>query len=67
MTCPYFIEYVVGDVIEALMKQNNWQGDEGRRRANDLIQNGGLHIYTTVDPKIQEILEESIYNWKSLP
>ena len=64
---PYFIEYVVEDVIEALMKQNNWQGDEGRRRANDLIQNGGLHIYTTVDPKIQEILEESIYNWKSYP
>src|SRR5690554_1190887 len=64
---PYFIEYMINEVVDTLMKQNSWEGDEGRRRANNLIQNGGLHIYTTVDPKIQEILEESIYNRNTYP
>jgi penicillin-binding protein 1A len=64
---PYFVEYVVEDVIEALMEQNGWQGEEGRKNANDLILNGGLHIYTTMDPEIQKSVEETLYNYKSYP
>jgi penicillin-binding protein 1A len=64
---PYFVEYVVEDVITALMEQNGWQGDEGRKKANDLILNGGLHIYTTMDPEIQKSVEDTLYNFEGYP
>jgi penicillin-binding protein 1A len=64
---PYFVEYVILDVRDRLMEQNGWTGDEGRQKAMKLIQEGGLHIYTTVDPEIQKSLEETVYNYKNLP
>lgn len=64
---PYFIEYVVEDVIDALMKQNGWTGSDGKRKAENLLLTGGLHIYTTVDPEIQKIVEDTLYNWDDYP
>ena len=64
---PYFVEYVVLDVRDRLMEQNGWTGDEGRQKAMKLIQEGGLRIYTTVDPEIQKSVEETVYNYKNLP
>ncbi len=64
---PYFVEYVILDVRDRLMEQNGWTGDEGRQKAMKLIQEGGLHIYTTVDPEIQKSLEQTVYNYKNLP
>jgi len=64
---PYFVEYVILDVRDRLMEQNGWTGDEGRQKAMKLIQEGGLHIYTTVDPEIQKSVEETVYNYKNLP
>lgn len=64
---PYFIEHVIYDVRDKLMKQKGWQGDEGRRKAEQLIYAGGLKIYTTVDPEMQDTLEEVIYNYENLP
>ncbi|HPT78792.1 MAG TPA: penicillin-binding transpeptidase domain-containing protein, partial [Candidatus Atribacteria bacterium] len=54
-------------VIDALMKQNGWTGNEGYSRAQNLLLNGGLHIYTTVDPEIQKIVEDTLYNWDNYP
>lgn len=64
---PYFVEYVILDVRDRLMEYYGWTGDEGRQRAMKLIQEGGLKIYTTVDPKIQKAVEEAVYNYKNLP
>lgn len=64
---PYFVEYVILDVRDRLMEHYGWTGDEGRQRAMKLIQEGGLKIYTTVDPKIQKAVEEAVYNYKNLP
>ena len=64
---PYFVEYVIQDLVEALMKQNGWEGSEGRQMANNFLQTGGLHIYTTVDPEIQKTVEDAIYNYKNYP
>ncbi|NLU37004.1 MAG: penicillin-binding protein [Clostridiales bacterium] len=64
---PYFVEYVINELVEELMKQNNWEGSEGRKKANNLIQTGGLHIYTTLDPEIQKIVEDTIYNYDNYP
>ncbi|MFO7295363.1 MAG: PBP1A family penicillin-binding protein [Clostridia bacterium] len=64
---PYFVEYVILDVRDRLMEHYGWTGDEGRQRAMKLIQEGGLKIYTTVDPEIQKAVEEAVYNYKNLP
>lgn len=64
---PYFVEYAINDLIDQLMKLNNWEGSEGRKKAINLIQTGGLHIYTTLDPEIQHIVEETIYNYDRYP
>jgi len=64
---PYFVEYVINELVEKLMKQNGWEGAEGRKKANNLIQTGGLHIYTTLDPDIQTIVEDTIYNYDKYP
>ncbi|MDD4681048.1 MAG: transglycosylase domain-containing protein, partial [Clostridia bacterium] len=64
---PYFVEYVIGDLITELMNLYGWEGTEGRKQANNLIQSGGLQIYTTMDPEIQTILEDTIYNYDKYP
>ncbi|MGI6570647.1 MAG: transglycosylase domain-containing protein [Caldicoprobacterales bacterium] len=64
---PYFVEYVINDLVSELMELYGWEGSEGKKMANDLILTGGLHIYTTLDPGIQEILEDTIYNYDNYP
>ncbi len=64
---PYFVEYVIQDLVKALMEQNGWTGSEGRQMANNLIQTGGLHIYTTLDPEIQKAVEDTVYNFNGYP
>ena len=64
---PYFVEYVVQDLIDELMKLYGWEGSDGRKQANNLIMSGGLHIYTTLDPEIQFILEDTLYNYDNYP
>lgn len=64
---PHFIEYVIMDVVEHLMKQNGWEGEDGRQQAIELIHEGGLHIYTTVDPAIQIKAEEVVYAHEDFP
>jgi len=63
----YFIEYVIQDVRNRLMEAKGWSGEEGRRKAEQYIYSGGLHIYTTLDPEIQKTVEEAVYNYKNYP
>ncbi len=64
---PHFIEYVISDVTEALMQLNGWEGEEGKKAAHNLLLTGGLHIYTTVDPKVQYAVEDAVYNYDNYP
>ena len=63
----YFIEYVITDVRDRIMELEGWKGDEGQRKAEQYIYSGGLHIYTTLDPAIQESVEQAVYNYSNLP
>ncbi|HHY82343.1 MAG TPA: PBP1A family penicillin-binding protein [Clostridiales bacterium] len=64
---PYFVEYAIEDLIGELMELYGWEGSDGRKKAINLIQTGGLHIYTTLDPEIQKIVEDTIYNYDKYP
>lgn len=63
----YFIEYVIKDVRDRIMILEGWEGEDGRRKAEQYIYSGGLRIYTTLDPKIQQSVEEAVYEYKNLP
>lgn len=63
----YFIEYVIKDVRDRIMVLEGWEGEEGRKKAEQYIYSGGLHIYTTLDPAIQQAVEQAVYNYKNLP
>ncbi|NLC44212.1 MAG: hypothetical protein GX783_08005, partial [Clostridiales bacterium] len=60
---PYFVEYVIDELTNELMSLYGWE----RKQATNLIQSGGLQIYTTLDPEIQTTLEDTIYNYDKYP
>ncbi len=59
----YFVDQVKLDVREALMEKFGYSKDE----ANNLLFNGGLQIYSTLDVKIQEIVESVFRDPEAFP
>lgn len=49
----YFVDALIEDVVEVLMKENNWE----RERAEANFYNGGYKIYSTLNPKVQDAID----------
>ncbi|MDX2084274.1 MAG: PBP1A family penicillin-binding protein [Candidatus Melainabacteria bacterium] len=49
---PYFVTYVIQDLIQTF----NRAGQNGE----DLVRRGGLEVFTTVDPQVQEAAEKAL-------
>ncbi len=65
---PYFVEYAIYDVITHILKQRNMMDTkENRAQIDNEIRTNGYRIYTTVDPKIQTAVEQSLANWDRYP
>lgn len=54
----YFVDALIDDVVDGLVKKYNY--DE--KYAEELFFNGGYKIYSTMDPKIQGILDKYYSN-----
>ncbi len=50
----YFVDALINDVVQALMKKNGWE----KPHAETNFYNGGYKIYSTLNPKIQETMEK---------
>jgi len=50
----YFVDAVIDEVLQDLQKEKGY----ALNYAAKLLYNGGLQIYTTLDPRVQTILEE---------
>lgn len=65
---PAFVEYAMYDVITQMLRQRNLQDNKSNR---DMIEKeirvGGYHIYTTVDPDMQNMVQNTIDNWDDYP
>ena len=59
----YFVDQVVNDVIADLMTQKGYSEDF----ATQQVYNGGLKIYSTMDPNIQNIMEGIFTNTSNFP
>ena len=65
---PYFVEYAVYDVVTHLLAKRGLSDTSAERnRIENELRNGGYHIFTTVDPEIQTIMEDTVYNWDKWP
>lgn len=67
---PYFVDYALVSVEQKLAEKFISEGlseDEAKKKANGVMATGGLKIYTTVDPKIQQTLENAVASYKNYP
>ena len=61
---PHFVEYAIDNVTEALLEYRNLEDTSANRQVikNELCSKG-YNIYTTIDPEMQQILEEEAVNY----
>jgi penicillin-binding protein 1A len=62
-TSNYFADYAIGRIIEDMMAQYNLSEDEARQR----LYTGGLKIYTTVNARMQNLIEEEFVPNENFP
>lgn len=59
----YFVDAVIQQVAEDLQTDRGYT----QAQANHLLYSGGLRIYTTMDPAIQNIIDEEVNNESNYP
>lgn len=59
----YFIDSLVDDLIDDLQKKAGFT----YAHAYNLVYTGGLTVYSTQDPVIQEIVDREVNNWDNYP
>ena len=64
----YFVEYAIYDVVSHLLVQRDLPNTKANRDAiENELRTGGYHIYTTVDPNVQNTVQETLSGWESYP
>lgn len=64
----YFVEYAIRDVVTHLLAQRGLNDTTANRNAiENELRTGGYHIYTTVDPDIQNTVQTSLSTWEKYP
>ncbi len=65
----YYVEYAIYDVVTKMLRvEGNQQDNQANRSAmENKLRTGGYHIYTALNPLVQEGIQEVITNWKNYP
>ena len=64
----YFVEYAISDVITHWMAQDGVPDTSANRTYyENMLRTGGYKIYTTVDPKVQNTVQETLSTWDGYP
>ena len=64
----YFVEYAISDVITHWMAQDGVPDTSANRSYyENMLRTGGYKIYTTVDPKVQNTVQETLSTWNGYP
>jgi len=65
---PYFSDYLITEVINELLDYYGMENTpENRTKIDFELRTKGYRIYSTVDPKVQRAIEETLYNWQNYP
>lgn len=60
---PHFVDFVVRQLLDRFQAHYQEQGlarDEAAQRAAQRVYGGGLHVYTTLDTRLQELAEAAV-------
>ncbi len=64
----YFVEYAISDVITHWMAQDGMPDTSANRTYyENMLRTGGYKIYTTVDPNVQNTVQETLSTWNGYP
>lgn len=64
----YFVEYAVKDVVDRLLVQRDLLDTNANRTAiENELRTGGYHIYTTLDPAIQNTVQTTLSSGRIIP
>ena len=64
----YFVEYAINDVITNLLQKRGLSNTSANRNAvENELRTSGYHIYTTVDPNVQQTVQATLSLWKNYP
>ncbi len=58
----YYTDAVVEALVQDIIEEEGFEGENARSQAFSILYNGGLRVYTTVDPKVQRTMEEIMLN-----
>ncbi|MEA5002420.1 MAG: transglycosylase domain-containing protein, partial [Christensenella sp.] len=65
---PHFVEYVINDVQTFLLKKEGLEDTEANRQKVDReMRAGGYEIYTTLNPTIQDTVQNTLANYDNYP
>ena len=64
----YFVEYSISDVVTHLLEKRGLSDTSAYRSAvENELRTSGYHIYTTVDPTIQNTVQTTLSEWEDYP
>ena len=64
----HYVEYAISDVVQTLLKLNNLENTSANRtRMENELRTGGYHVFLCLDTEIQQIVEDTLYNYASYP
>lgn len=64
---PHFIEYIIHDQLLPILAENPRYKGASQSELYNVIYNGGLRIYTTLDAKLQKVCENTINDASKYP
>ena len=63
---PYFVEYAIHDVVTHLLEKRGLP-ESSRATVENELRTSGYHIYTTVDPSVQNTVQDTLANFTGYP
>lgn len=67
---PYahYVEYAIKEVVDSFLKLNGLEDtSENRYKMENELRTGGYRVTLALDSQIQQIVEDSLENWKDYP
>ena len=64
----YYVEYAIYDVVTKMLRTEELEDTSTNRALMERkLRTGGYHIYTSLDPELQDAVQQVVTNWNEYP
>ena len=64
----YYVEYAIYDVVTKMLRMDELEDTSTNRALMERkLRTGGYHIYTSLDPELQDAVQQVITDWNNYP